>query len=116
MNKLIKWFAINAGFGLALYFGLVLGVDGAARLAQFWVWFAFVASWGVMSDDVVRKVQEAGGPAVPIWVNVLTDIAAIVVLVWFGWVWSAVAYLVHTVFQSRCYQPLRPRPTQASAP
>ncbi len=111
MNKLgrqIKWAIINAAFGAALYFGIVFGVTGAANVALFYAWLSFVLSWGALSDDLVRKFQAGRSPTVPVWLDVWVDVAAIIFMVWHGWLWTAIAYASHTILVARMHTPLPP--------
>lgn len=101
-QKWIKWLMVNAAFAVVAYYGLFKGVGGAANVVQLYVWFVFILSLFLLSDDFVRSVQKKNGlPLVPAWLDVSFDILVVVALAWSGWMWSAAAYLMHITFFSR---------------
>ncbi len=82
-NRAFAWLLVNSAFVAALWFGFVGGVEGAKSTAVFWVWFSFIVSLFVVSEDVSRKMVE-DGPSVPLWLNLSLDMAIVVFLVWHG--------------------------------
>ncbi len=74
---------------VALYYGLVHGVDGALNLGLFLTWFMFVVSFGSFIPDVNDKIGE-----IPRWAiarSLIFDCAAIALLAWHGWMFTAAA-------------------------
>ena len=85
-----------------MYYGLWKGIEGAANIAQFYVWFAFTISLFMMSDDVVRSLQEKNGlPVIPAWLDGTVDFLMVAALAWHGWMWSAAAFIAHMMLMSR---------------
>jgi heme exporter protein D len=64
LKAFLYWLATNTVFGSALYFGLVKGIDGAANIAQFYIWFSFVVSLFSLSDDVLQSMRKNAKPRV----------------------------------------------------
>lgn len=104
LKKLARWCVENGLVAAGVYYGLVRGVDGAANVLMFWVWFAFVMSFFMLSDDVVRELQRKNGsPAVPLWINQVFDFAIVFALAWSAWWWSAAAFAIHSFLVARRY-------------
>lgn len=109
-GKWAKWTVVNSAALAVMYYGLVLGVEGAANLAQFYVWATFTLSLVLLSDDVVRDLQKSSGlPVVMAWLGLSVDFLIVAVLVWYGWMWSAAAFLVHMVLMNRLRKPMPPK-------
>ena len=101
------------GFLACLWLGTVGKIDGAANVALLWVWIGFVSGFVALSDDAVRAYQAKGPPPAPDWIDVPLDVAAIVLMAWHGWMWSAAAYTVHVLLLLRLRRPL---PSDSAAP
>ncbi len=105
-KRILNWFVTTAVFDAALYFGLVHGIQGAANIAQFYIWLTFLFSWLALSDNAVRDAQNRGLPGLPEWVFGLQNITVLAALLWYGWIWCAVAWLVKSILASRFRRPL----------
>jgi len=112
----LKWLAIATVVDLSLYFGLVEGIQGAANIAQFYIWFVSVLSLFALSDKCVRDFQQKGLPITSDWLVTPHNFAVLALLLWYGWIWSACAWTVKIIFTSRFRKPLPPAaPSAASA-
>ncbi|MCB8748351.1 hypothetical protein LHU53_15730 [Rhodoferax sp. U2-2l] len=96
-KRVLQWAIPNALFGVALYFGVVEGVQGAANIAQFIIWFTFAISWVSLSDAFVRRVRAEGPSPIPASLGLSFDLAALALLLWYGWIFSAIALAVRTM-------------------
>lgn len=105
-KRILSWLVTVTLFNVALYFGLVQGIQGAANIAQFYIWFAFLFSWFALSDLCVRDVQKKGLLGIPEWIFGLQNFTVLAALLWFGWIWCAVAWLVKSILSSRFRRPL----------
>ncbi len=108
----LTWLVTVAVFDIALYFALVHGIQGAANIVQFYIWFAFLVNWSALSDRYVREVQKMGLPNLPDWVFGIQNLMVLAALLWFGWVWCAAAWLIKNILSSRFRKPL---PTEGPA-
>lgn len=96
-KRIIFWIVVNVLFALALWFGYVGHIDGARRVADFYVGFSFFGSFVVFSDKVKADMR-ARGPAVSPWVDGLFDATAALFLVWHGALGLATVYVLHSLF------------------
>jgi hypothetical protein len=100
-KRVLQWAIPNALFGVALYFGVVEGVQGAANIAQFFIWFTFAISFFCLSDDSVKRLRANGASTIPASLDLSFDLAALALLLWYGWIFSAIAWAVRiTIFLS----------------
>lgn len=108
LKRWMRWTIGNTCIAILIYAGLWHGVEGAARVLQFYVWFAFFLSLFFFSDEIVVSTKEKlGGRVIPEWLDTFVDMAFVVALVWHGWIWSGVAFLAHMLLSSRVYAPLK---------
>jgi hypothetical protein len=99
MDRRIKWCAWSAGFYLALYAALILENVGFQRVVIFWVWLLLVGSICSATPTAIKK-SRAKGRSVPRWLDVGLDIAAVMVLVYFGWWVTAIALFMNASVQA----------------
>ena len=91
--RLCPWAAINGGLAWCAWAG-VHGNEGAGRLLAFAAWTLGVIQFiGGMSDEVKASAAKKGR-SVPAWLSHGTGTAMICFLVWHGWWWTAIAYLL----------------------
>jgi len=114
-KSVLQWLAIATVFDLSLYFGLVEGIQGAANIAQFYIWFVSLVSLVCLSDKFVRERQKKGDFIMSAWLATPQNLAVLALLLWYGWTWSAGAYLVKIILVSRVRTPLpSPDPSPAT--
>ena len=94
MKRILEWLAINTIFVIALYFALFENVIGAQRLVIFFTWFTAISALMVMHPDTTATLRKTGR-AIPAWIDAMYDAAVLGLLVWFGWWWTAIGYLIH---------------------
>lgn len=111
VSRIFKWLVGNIGLGLALYFGLVQGIDGAANIAQFYIWFVFVISWYALDDNLLRNSRKQGPSPIPPWISQMVFLSFMALLIWYAWFWSAGAYLIAFLLLNR---QVSPPPTTAA--
>jgi len=97
LRAVALWLFWRFGFGLLLYMALAHGSDGAANFAKFYVWMVAVllllVAIGMLADiDLSNKPS-----VIPLWLNVAVDTVAFCVMLWFGWIATAAAYLFSIV-------------------
>jgi len=94
--RFIRYLSLNGLlFGL-LWFGLVEHVQGALNVGLFFVWVLSAASLSFLTEPVVVSTSRKGFSA-PYWFDVTFDLTIIGLLVWYGCLWSAGAYLFHMI-------------------
>ena len=95
--KTIKWLLFAAGQAALFYLAFIEGINGALNIVLFLVWGLFLLSFFVFNDEFVNTSQ-GRTPSVPRWLDVTTDLIFVGVLVWFGHVFTAMAYMIHILF------------------
>lgn len=96
--RAIKWFLINGGFAVLLYFGAVQGIAGAQNVFVAFTWLIAVLSPGLLTDDYVKQHGEKLRKfPVPSWLAGAFDLLVMGALAWFAWWWTLAAYFVHWV-------------------
>lgn len=101
MKRTIRWTATNALFLVFGYLALVQDINGAKNVLQFYIWFAFATSILVLTPPGIKQMSEHPEKMPSrTWqvIDVIFDTACIIVLVWYGWVWASIAYLLHMLF------------------
>lgn len=95
LNCALVWCALE---------GVVNGNVGAGRVLAFAAWFFAVIYLlaSILPKDVTAKTA-AKGRAVPALVSHGFDAAMIVFLVWNGWWWTAIAFVLITVAEAGIY-------------
>lgn len=93
LKQRIYWVAQQAVLGVLIWFGVVKGVEGAAKCALFLLWFINCTSLFAVTDDCVSELVRSGR-SVPAAVEVAWDALVIGALVWNDWTWTAVGYLI----------------------
>ena len=109
-RKLIYW-AFMSTFIACLGAGTVLDINGAANIALFHVWMSFVFSFAMLSNKTVLVVQAKGPFAAPRWLDLCIDTYAVLLMLWYGWIFSAIAYTIHIALMQRVHDPLPTQPT-----
>ncbi len=74
---------------VCLYFGLVHQVEGALNIGLFLVGVMFVFSFFLLSPDIEKAISKT--PAWAMARSVAFDLAALGLLLWHGWIWTAIA-------------------------
>lgn len=77
----------------ALYCGLAGGIEGARYLGLFVVWLTIVGSLVVFSRET-RETLKAEGRSVPAPLGEIAVLAGVGLLVWHGYIVTAVFYLI----------------------
>lgn len=94
ISKLINWIVANGGIAALGTFAVITGHLGAARLSCFISWFCgsiqFLASF---NKEIVEKARAHRTPISP-WISHLMDFPMIGMLVWHGWWWTAIAWVL----------------------
>jgi hypothetical protein len=94
IKRIIKWILWNASFGYIAYLGVIKDIEGAGRVLSFAIWFfALTYLIGAFIKEVQAKAREKG-LSVPMWLSVWYDVALIALLIWHGWIFTAIGVLV----------------------
>jgi hypothetical protein len=102
--RLFTWLCLNGALVWCAWEGVVSGNVGAGRVLAFAAWFFAVIYWlaAIAPKEVTAKAV-AKGRSVPAWVSHGFDAAMIVFLVWHGWWWTAVAFVLLTIAEAGIY-------------
>jgi hypothetical protein len=93
IGKFIWWATQQAAVAAMLWFGVVKGVEGAANCALVLFWFMNISALFSMSDEVVESLRKRGR-TVPEQLDFAWDLAVAGTLVWNGWTWTGVFFLI----------------------
>ena len=97
MKRKFLWLLTNALFCTGVYFGVVKGVVGVERIV---VVFVFLIA--ITAPFMFTKISQAQiknlGRSIPKFIDIPYDIIIICVFLWFGWLYTGIAYLIHTIF------------------
>jgi hypothetical protein len=99
MSSFLRSLPLLIGLPLAVYFGMIAGVDGARHLVLFYVW-AMALPVGLISLFDVIQIHIAKRPAPhPIrkFVGQVVTWGSLGVLIWTGYIVTAVAYAISMV-------------------
>ena len=94
LKHFVSWLVQQAVLGALIWYGVVKGVEGAANCALVLLWMVNVSSWAAaLNDEYIQTLVKRGRP-VPEELNVAWDALVIGTLVWNGWTWTGVFYLL----------------------
>jgi hypothetical protein len=102
MKRALMWIVVNGIFAAFLYFGYVEEVENARRVTDFMVWLLAIFSLALFSKEIAQKFKEKGR-SVPAWIGGTFDITVIIALVWYGAIFTASAYTLHTILEFAAY-------------
>lgn len=100
MNKFLKfslWLLSNIALGYFIFLG-VHGVQGAINVVVALAAISAVAAVAIHNNKEVIKDVASRGLYVPKWLRKLVDYSGIAVLVWYGWWFTALAWLIGSLF------------------
>lgn len=114
MRRACDSLAVNATFLALLYFGFIGDAQGARHVVVLTVWVLNLpAGLLVLSDDDVQRrlAEVAELPAVCLFVRLVVQYATLGVLVWYGYIVTAIAWVVWMI----CARSFRNRVRQLRA-
>ncbi len=92
--RALKWVLMNGVFAALLWAAVAHGVEGAQNIVVVAVWLLLLMTPLMWTADMQKTLAERGR-AVPAWLDGLFDVALVAVLLWHGWMFTGVAYLLH---------------------
>lgn len=108
----LRYLAINAASGIALYYATFENVAGAQNIITVLTWLLFILSLTLVSRksrvEYQARIAEQGGPSVPRWLDVSIDLAFVLVLIWFGFILLGVLWMVHAINLGLAKKPVEP--------
>lgn len=93
IGRLIWWAAQQAAVAALLWYGVVKGVEGAAKCVLVFFWFMNISALFATTDDVVESLRKRGR-SVPAELDMAWDLVVVGTLVWNGWLWTGVFFLI----------------------
>lgn len=103
MKRALLWALVNGAMAAMLYAATVKNIAGAENVVVFVTWLNAVCALGLLSDEFVVEMRARGEPSVPYIAHIVYDIAFVIALAWFGWWWTASAFVFATISQERLY-------------
>lgn len=98
-GRFVKWVLLQGAFAAAVWLGTVGAHEGAENVAVFWTWLVFIVSLGMLSPDIARRVRPQPSPA-PFWLASGVRAFILVLMVWHGWYFTALALILALVLLS----------------
>jgi hypothetical protein len=98
IKQTVMYFVINGIFAYCTVMGLMYGVEGALNLSLFIAWAISLLSLAFLSDEFQKKVfEEQPKSPVPAWIDTGFDLFIIGMFVWYGAIFTAIAYSIHLI-------------------
>lgn len=103
MTRFIKWLAINGAMVWCAWTA-VGGSEGPGRVLAFVAWFHAAIYWlSALATHEATAKAVAKGRSVPAWLSHGYNISMAIFLVWHGWWWTAIAFVLLTIAESAIY-------------
>lgn len=117
--NIFRWFLFNGLFATGMYYAFYVGVEGALNVVIFYAWFGFVISLCALHESCVNAFREKlKSPAwlMPRHIDVIFDFSIVCVFVWYGHLFTGVAYLIHIFFIAAAWEKAKePQEDQSEA-
>jgi hypothetical protein len=111
--KILSYCIIKTLFVTLLYLALVSNLAGAQNLLIFLIWLTFLVSLLVNSEQVIDKLIKNPplGITFPKFqsVSFMYQMVIVGILVWYGWIFTACAYLIQIILVSTAMSTVRNR-------
>ena len=101
--KKVKFIFWNVLFFTALCLATFGGVEGAENVVVFVVWASLLLCSLLLNDKVFEGLKETYEQPYPTWVMTAPLFPVLFLMVWFGLIWTTVAYFLSVAFKSRVY-------------
>lgn len=100
--RLVIWAIANGLKWLLTYYAIVEGVNGAENVVKFWIWMGFVLAIFALAKPVAEAMRKDGA-SVPLWLNTILDLAYAGFIIWHGWLWTGIAFVVSFFITTAIY-------------
>lgn len=97
MKKTIINIVSMIGVGVFLFLGTVGQNHGAANVATFFIWVFSLASFSYLSEQAIANLVKDPSPFTTPWISFPFQIASLVIMAWYGWIWTASIYIVSCI-------------------
>lgn len=101
----MRWILINGGFLLAMYFGLFEGIEVATNVVLLIAWVTIIVSPFMLTDSFLAQSQ-GRKRSVPGLLDGLFDSLVVLLFAWFGYLATAVFYVLHPIVVARFWKRL----------
>jgi hypothetical protein len=117
MMRTFVWFLVNGLMLNSLLAGLVYGIQGAMNVGIMMVWITVYLRFCMLYSKAVDEVVSEGHePAVPMPVSWALDLSVVLLLAWFGWIWTASFYLIAAMIQFSALDAAKKRAKKSEEP
>jgi|LakMenE18May11ns_1017448.scaffolds.fasta_scaffold9959669_13 hypothetical protein len=100
MNKNISYLLFNFFLALLLW----KGIEGNKTAQYIYVGFNWLGVWiisfNVYALNSIKKIESVkmSRPSTSLWVSIPVTVGFFCTLIWFGWIWTAVAVVLEFYF------------------
>lgn len=90
-KKQLTWIISNTIYAALLYAGVVMGIEGVARvfLLLFWMNFILIVATMLTAEKLSEVSEQMATEGFPRWAHFVFDLSCAVVLAYFDWAWIA---------------------------
>jgi hypothetical protein len=90
-KKQLTWIISNTIYATLLYAGVVMEIEGVARvfLLLFWMNFILIFATLLTAEKLSEVSEQMATEGFPRWVHFVFDLSCAVVLAYFDWIWIA---------------------------
>ena len=103
MKRIAKWIIVHCIFAAVIILAVFYEIKWAENISLFLIWTMLPLYLFAAINKETRKKLYEKGRSVPDNIAYCYDIALVLILVAFGWIWSGVAYFLSSSFESYIY-------------
>lgn len=106
---MLKWFSSNAVFMGSLIAGVFYHIQGYSNIAMFMAWLTLIVSIFVHTERMLDVLVERGGFAVNGAIEGWFNVVVIMIMIWAGWIVTAIAYSLSSILVQAAYKEIEER-------
>lgn len=92
--RILRWAFFNGIFCAVAYLAMFEDSKGAGNVLIFWTWFSFLVTTRFFTKEVQTALKKTP-ISIPAAVDGTFDVLITLVLLWQGWIVTAVVYFLH---------------------
>jgi hypothetical protein len=103
MNRKSKYF-ISLCFSLIVLWYGIKGMKAAQYMIYFLTWFGVSCCILAMNNKEIHDRIIKEGRPVPVWISTPITIVFIIILLYYGWIWTAFGYTISLILSYDLYK------------
>lgn len=101
-KRRMMYVLMNGTFLIMLMIAILQESEGAKNVALFMAWGMAIISPFSVADDCVKHLAKHGR-SMPAWLDISFDLFVCGFMLWHGWIYTGIAYSLHTAFMSAAW-------------